>query len=269
MGPQSYVPQKIIDYVMKRETITLEDLIQNFNVSRTTARNYLSRLAGMDAAKRVGRGIYQVGKGTTATSKLSPELSRLANDLSGSFPMARFVIWSINMLADYAHYAIGRDLIVIETDKMLSASIRDALIQKGYHATVSPSKRDFQEYAYYGEKSVFVLERKETYGLSKLDEIAVPTPERIWLDIYYMITRKELSFPPSELGLMFANMLRKEGVNFNRLLRYARRRNLRDEIIIYLYSMRQSSELSIPDNVFTGRKNALETIDEMVEGAKE
>ena len=183
--------------------------------------------------------------------------------------MARFVIWSINMLADYAHYAISRDLIVIETDKILSTSMRDALIQKGYHAILNPQNRDFQEYAYYGEKSVFVLEREEAYGLSKLDETVVPTPERIWLDIYYFITRKGLSFSPSELGLMFANMLRKEGVNFNRLLRYARRRNLRDEMIIFLYNLKQSSPLPIPDNIFIGRKQAIEIIKEMVEGATE
>ena len=70
MGSESSVPQKIIDYAMKQETITLEDIIQNFNVSRTTAKNYLSRLAKMDAVKRIGRGIYQVGKGTTATAEL-------------------------------------------------------------------------------------------------------------------------------------------------------------------------------------------------------
>jgi len=267
MGSESSVPQKIIDYAMKQETITLEDIIQNFNVSRTTAKNYLSRLAKMDIVKRIGRGIYQVGKGTTATAELSPELSRLAQDLKRSFPMAKFVIWSINMLADYAHYAIGRDLTVIETDRILSPSMRDTLIQKGYHAILNPEKRDFQEYAYYGEKSVFVLERNEAYGLSKLDETIVPTPERIWLDIYYFITRKGLSFSPGELGLIFTNMLRKEGVNFNRLLRYARRRNLRDEIIIFLYNLKQSSPLLIPDNIFTGKKEAVEIIKEMVEGA--
>lgn len=95
----------------------------------------------------------------------------------------------------------------------------------------------------------------------------VPAPERLWLDLYYFITRKEFSFSPNELGIIFANMLDKEGVNFNRLLRYASRRNIRDEVIIYLYSLKKFSQLLIPDNVLVERKEALKTIEEMVKGA--
>jgi len=97
----------------------------------------------------------------------------------------------------------------------------------------------------------------------------IPTPERIWLDLYYFITRKDLAFPPSELGLIFANMLRKEGVKFNRFLRYASRRNLRDEMIIFLYDLRRSSQLPVPESMLAGRKGALSTIEEMVRGTRE
>jgi hypothetical protein len=269
MGNELLVPQKIIDFVKGRGTVTAEDLMQSFSVSRITAKNYLSRLAKMDIARRIGTGLYQAGREPTSSVEFPRGLLELAQDLRRRFPMADFVIWSMNMLADYAHYAISRDLVVVETDKTLSASVRDALIQKGYHATVNPERRDFREYADYGEKSIFVLERNETYGLFKLEGLCVPALERIWIDIYYFVTRNELNFSPGELGQMFANMLQKERINFNRLLRYARRRNLRDEILIFLYNLKQSSQFSVPENVFTGRKGALEIISEMVEGAKE
>jgi DNA-binding Lrp family transcriptional regulator len=269
MGSESPVPQKVVDYVTRHDAISVEEIMQDLNVSRTTAKNYLSRLAKMDVIKRIGKGLYQVGKGTTATVRLSDELSSIAQYIKKRFPMSKFVIWSINMLADYAHYAIGRDLIVLETDRILSPSIRDALIERRYHAILNPENRDFREYAYYNEKTIFILERSEKYGLFENQDVYTPTPERIWLDIYYLITRKELSFLPGELGLIFANMLRKEGVNFNRLLRYAQRRNLRDEIIIFLYRLKQSWQLSIPDTILVGKKEALKTINEMVEGARE
>jgi hypothetical protein len=258
-----------VEYATRHETISVEEAMRDLNVSRITAKNYLSRLAKMDIVKRIGRGLYQVGKGATATIRLSPELSLLTNDIRERFLMAQFTIWSINMLADYTHYAVGRDLIVLETDKFLSASMRDALLEKGYRTILNPEKRDFREYTYYGEKTIFILERIEKYGLVEIDEILLPTPERVWLDIYYLITRKELSFSPGELGLIFANMLRKEGVNFNRFLRYAQRRNLRDEMIIFLYSLKQSFQLSIPDKLLVGKKEALIIINEMVEGTRE
>jgi hypothetical protein len=269
MGPDSPVPQKAVEYVTNHKTISLEEVMQDLNVSRTTAKNYLSRLTKTNIVKRIGRGLYQLGEGATATVKLTPELSQIAQTIKKRFPMAQFAIWSTNMLADYAHYAIGRDLIVLETDKILSASIRDALRERGYRVVLNPEKRDFREYAYSGEKALFILERNEKYGLLQDDKALVPTPERIWLDIYYLITRKELSFSPGELGLIFSSIVRREGINFNRFLRYAQRRNIRDEMIIFLYRLKQSSQLSIPDTLLTGNKEALKTIDEMIEGTKE
>jgi DNA-binding Lrp family transcriptional regulator len=262
-------PQKVVEYVSKRETISIEEMMQDLNVSRTTAKNYLSRLVKMGVVKRIGRGLYIRGGGSTAIVKLSPELSQIAYYLRQHFPMAQFVIWSINMLAEYAHYAVSRDLIVIETSKILSPSIRDALIEQGYHAILNPEKKDFQDYTYYPNKTIYLLERSEKYGLIEIENLLIPAPERIWIDIYYLTTRKELSFSPAELGRIFANMLRREGINFHRLLRCAQRRNIRDEIIILLYNLKQLTKFAIPDNLFVGKKEALKVIDEIVEGAKE
>ena len=97
--------------------------------------------------------------------RLSPELVKIAKELREAFPMAKFAIWSLQMLSDYSHYMIGKDLMFIETSKMLSASMRDMLVSKGYRVVLQPEKRDFQEYAYYSERPIFILERKELYGL--------------------------------------------------------------------------------------------------------
>jgi hypothetical protein len=269
MGSELPVPQKVTEYAAGRETISLEEVMRDLNVSRITAKNYLSRLAKMDVVKRIGRGLYQVGKGDTATVRLSPELLRIAQEVRERFPMARFIVWSMSMLADYAHYAVGRDLVVLESDRVLSASVRDVLLEKGYRAVLNPEKRDFREYALFGGKTVFVLERSEKYGLAEVDGVLIPTVERVWLDVYYFVTRKELSFSPAELGLIFANMLRKGGVNFSRFLRYAQRRNLRDEMIIFLYRLKKSSQLFIPDSLLVGKRETLGTIDEMVEGTRD
>lgn len=265
------VPQKIIEYVMKRETVSIEDVIRDLKVSRITAKNYLSRLARMGAITNIGRGLYRIGTGRTGIVKLPPELSQLAQDLRERFPMANFVIWSLNMLADYAHYTIGRDLIFIETSRMLSASIREAILGKEYRVVLNPLDRDFQEYAYNKERTVFILERKELYGLVLLDGNLVPTLERIWLDLFYFVTRRKLSFDAHELGLIFANMLNKGEVNFDRLLRYAGRRGLFKEILIFLYELKRESRLGrfIPEYVLFGRRETFDTVMMMTRGASE
>ncbi|KON30186.1 hypothetical protein AC482_04490 [miscellaneous Crenarchaeota group-15 archaeon DG-45] len=259
------VPDRVLQYVSGREIVSIDDLVSGLGISRLTAKNYLSRLVGMELARRIGRGLYQVGGEEAVGVELNPALSGLVDALRERFPMADFVVWSLSMLADYAHYALGRDLFFVEADRLISASVRDFLLEKGYHAVLKPDKRNFREYTFYSEKPVFVLEREEKYGVGGF----VPTPERIWLDLYYLITRRELSFSAGELGTIFMNMLRREGVNFNRLLRYAQRRRLRDEMIVFLCSLRESYPGVIPEEVLAGRKGALEYIEEMVEGARE
>lgn len=271
MGYESSVPQKVLEYVTGRDIVSVEDLMRDLSVSHVTAKNYLSRLAQMGTVKSIGRGLYQLGKGDTVTVRLSPELSQLAQEIRERFPMASFVVWSLNMLGDYAHYTIGRDIIFVETSKMLSASFRDALVTKGYRVILLPEDRDFREYAYYDERSLFILERKELYGLNLLEGNLIPTPERIWLDIFYFVTRKQLSFDPFELGLIFANMVNREGINFDRLLRYSGRRGLFREVLVFLYELMRSGSRAgkrITEHVLVGRRETLSTIMAMVDGAK-
>jgi len=55
MNQKPSVPQKVIEYVTKHETISIEETVQDLSVSLTTAKNYLSRLSKMDIVKRMGR----------------------------------------------------------------------------------------------------------------------------------------------------------------------------------------------------------------------
>jgi len=254
-----------LDYIAAKEVVSVDDLVGDLGVSRLTAKNYLSRLVGMNRVRRIGRGLYQVSREETVGLELNPEVSKLLDLLRSRFPIADFAVWSLSMLADYSHYAIGRDLIFVETAPVISASVRDFLLENGYHSVLNPGKRDFQEYAQYSEKFVFVLERKERYGV----EGVLPTPERVWLDLYYLITRKELSFSAGELGIIFVNMLQRDGINFNRLLRHAQRRKLRDEVMVFLCNLRQTYRRLIPEEVLAGRKGALKHIEEMVESIRE
>jgi DNA-binding Lrp family transcriptional regulator len=271
MSAESFVPQKILECIRDKQVISIREISQIFGLSSITAKNYLSRLAQSGEIKSIGRGLYQVGKGETVVMRLSSELVRIAEELRGAFPMAKFAIWSLQMLSDYSHYMIGKDIIFIETTKMLSASMRDMLVSKGYRVILQPEKRDFREFAYYSERPVFILERKESYGLTEFEGNQIPTPERIWTDVYYFSTRKNLVFDPFELGLIFSAMVDREGINFDRLLRYAGRRGIFREILIFLYELMKSNSKvgkRVTEHILLGKRETLNTITTMVEGAK-
>jgi hypothetical protein len=271
MCPESSVPQKVLNYVKGKQVISSKEIAQTFGLTLITAKNYLSRLAQSGEIKSIGRGFYQVGKGEGVIMRQSAALTKVAKELRAAFPMAEFTVWSLQMLSDYSHYMIGKDLMFIETSKMLSASIRDVLISKGYRVVLQPEKRDFQEFVYYSEVPIFILERKELYGLMKFEGNLIPTPERIWADIYYLSTRKGFVFDPFELGLIFAAMVDRGGINFDRLLRYSGRRGIFREVLVFLYElMKSNSKLgkNVAEHVLLGRRETFNTIAIMVEGAR-
>ena len=271
MSSQFPVPLKVTDYVSSKQIVSVKEIAEALGLSSTTAKAYLSRLAQIGTIKNIGRGLYQLEKGEPVVMKPSPELIKIGKVLREAFPMAKFTLWSLQMLSEYSHYMIGKDLVLIETSKMLSASMRDMLISKGYRVVLQPEKRDFQEFALYSERPIFILERAEQYGLMTFEDNLIPTPERIWADVYYFSTRKGFAFDSFELGLIFAAMVDKGGINFDRLLRYAGRRGIFREILIYLYELMKSNSKvgkRVTEHILLGRRETLSMIDAMVEGAK-
>jgi hypothetical protein len=271
MCPESSVPSRIVDYVKRKQVISISDVAQTFGLTEITAMNYLSRLAMMGEIKSIGRGLYQAGKGEGVTLRPSVALAKIMKELRDAFPIAEFAVWSLEMVSDYSHYMIGKDLMFVETSKMLSASMRDMLVSKGYRVVLQPEKKDFQEFAYYPQVPIFILERKELYGLTEFEGYLIPTPERIWADIYYFSTRKNLVFDPFELGLIFAAMIARGGINFDRFLRYSARRGIYREVLIFLYELMKSNSKvgkSIAEHVLFGRRETFNTIATMVEGTK-
>jgi hypothetical protein len=160
--------------------------------------------------------------------------------------------------------------MVIETSKLLSVSMRDKLVAKGYPVVLQPEKRAFQEFTYYSKAPIFILERKELYALSDYEDYQIPTPERLWADIYYFSTRKGFAFDTFELGSIFAAMVEGGGINFDRLIRYSARRGIFREVLVFLFELMKSNSVisqSIPQRVVLGRRETFNTIVSMVEGA--
>jgi len=258
------VPDKIIEYIQTKELVSIEDVAQKHQISKTTAMNYLSRLSSLGIVNRVGYGLYQYGAPGKISIPVTPETKNIA-DLLGKFGEKNLRIWSLSMLSNYFHYTIGKDLIFIETNTTLKRSIRDMLIQNNYQAIIDPTKRDFKDYSLTNKEPVFIIDRKEKYGLSS-DDPKIPTPERMWVDLYYYVTRKELSFSPYELGTILGNMIESNIISYDRMLYYSNRRKIRDEIVIILYEAFKKIERESSLNVIFKGKGTVEKVNEIIEG---
>ena len=96
-------------------------------------------------------------------------------------------------------------------------------------------------YTYYDY--VFVEERLERF----LVRGNLPEPERLIVDVYFVITRKRLNFSPYELGVTLGNALRLRDIDVQRMLTYASRRGIGKEGTIILYEAKKQTGQSIEE----------------------
>jgi len=261
------VPDKVLEYLREKQAASIADVSEEFDVSDVTAMNYLSRLTGLGLANRVGYGKYEYGESMDTSLIISPELQRVLN-LVERFGEKNILVWSINLLSNYSHYAIGKDLFFVETSPSIKQSVRDVLLQSGYNVVLDPMRRDFRDYALDNLDTVFVMGRKEKYGI-KNGEPFIPAAERIWVDLYYYITRKGLGFSSFELGVMLGNMVEANALNYDRLLYYANRRKIRDEVVIILYECFKKSNNENLLKLLLKGKNTTSSIKQILDGALE
>ncbi len=249
------VPENVVEYIEKKEVVDADQMSKDLRISEISARNYLSRLKTSEKMTRIGKGTYRVKLGSRL--EMPSRTQRIYDIIKQQYSSGDFVIWSLGMLANYAHYEVGKDLIVVETNEALGYRIRELLLKEGYNAVLNPFKKDYMNYTYYDY--VFVEERLERF----LVRGNLPEPERLLVDVYFAITRKSLSFSPYELGAILGDALRSGDIDIPRMLTYASRRGIGAEWTIILYEAQKQTGAPIEDLI---KKVERETLDEIING---
>ncbi len=263
----SQVPQKILDYVKEKRFLTTEDLTLSFGFRRATAHNYLSRLKKMGIISRIGYGKYRVGKYVPPSTMMTQKVAIVVNAIKEKMPYAELTAWSTENLARFSHYAIGKDVIFIETHKGTSMKIRDILLENGIRSLVGPSRREMGNIFSLLDEPLVIFQRKETYATETQGGSRSPFLERMLVDLYFYITRLDFPYPLDEYGRVLHNALRTCTLNTDMLRKYASRRGLREEVSILLSMMKNRyPDLRIPE-LEEGLPETEAILDEIVKGA--
>lgn len=250
------VPERVVEYVNTKRVVNAIQMSEDLRISVGSAQNYLSRLKSEKKLIWTGKGAY---KASNSENRLEVpiDVELIRSLINERLPSGDFVIWSLGMLANYAHYAVGKDLIVVEAKKALTYRIRDILLNAGYFAILNPSKKAYKEYTYYNY--ILIEERRERFGVRG----NFPEPERLFVDVYFAITRKMLNFSANELGVIIGNALRMGDINMRRLLTYSSRRGIGTEMTIILYEALKRKDMSTEELL---KVQHLEVINEIIQG---
>jgi hypothetical protein len=264
------VPQKFTTHVLERESVTVGELVRELDLKELTVRNYLSRMKREGLLVRVGRGRYTVDRGVRQAPDVPDALERILHMISREFPQLNPVAWSSSMISDFTHNVPGRDLYVIDTPRNAVERLAHYLTARDVLVFKDPGPDSLDAFAWSNLEAVFLFGKGETTASVPLDDYRLATVDRIWVDLYFLSTRRGLSFPLAELGVVLMNAYRSGVISVDRMLMYSSRRGLRPEVLVILYELgKVDPDLGILGNVLPYGDRAPDWIEQVVIGASE
>ena len=94
--------------------------------------------------------------------------------------------------------------------------------------------------------------------------------DRIWVDLYYLCTRRDLPLPLHELGVVLLNAFRAGTISVDRMLKYSSRRGLRAEVLLIVYGIgRDGNENRMVDGILPHGMDAFDWVNEVIDGGRE
>ena len=226
------VSNNIIAYAENRPQFSVDDLISSVakGIERNTLSWHLSNLCKLGKLRRIGRGLYSTQIKTAYHVKASKKVRSLYHSLHKDFPFADFCLYDGSLLTPLLHDLSPNSTIYIETNRDVTESVFNHLSQK-YQGRLflAPTKEMTSKYIDLSQENIIIKPLITESPLTEDNGVPMPTLEKILVD-----TRVDADFfylHGYENMEMLRTAISHYDVNRTRLLRYADRRNEKENII--------------------------------------
>lgn len=226
------VSNNIIAYAENRPQFSVDDLISSVakGIERNTLSWHLSNLCKLGKLRRIGRGLYSTQIKTAYQVKASKKIRSLYRSLHKDFPFADFCVYDGQLFTPLLHDLSPNSTIYIETNRDVMESVFNRLSKK-YQGRLflAPTKEMTSKYIDLSQENIIIKPLITESPLTEDNGVPMPTLEkmlvdtRVDADFFYLHGYENLE--------MLRTAISHYDVNRTRLLRYADRRNEKENII--------------------------------------
>jgi len=159
---------------------------------------------------------------------LSEDASAILEFLQKLFPLVTFIVWETRAFNEFANHQLARNLIFVESEKLLCESLFNAVHEQSEHITLyKPVQKEIAMYSGYVTVSVLPLTSEAPINgyNARLEKLLVDLFANKVLD--KIISRGD--YPG-----IFEEAFSRYNINLNMMLRYAKRRNKADEVMSFM-----------------------------------
>jgi hypothetical protein len=159
---------------------------------------------------------------------LSDDAGYILDFLKKQFPLLTFMIWETRAYNEFANHQMARNFIFVEVEKPLGESVFNALHeQKNYTTLYKPSVKEIALYS--GDVTVSVLHLTSEAPINGF----YTTLEKILVDLFANKLLDRI-VSRSDYPEIFEEAFSKYSINYNLMVRYAKRRNKDAEIKTFI-----------------------------------
>ncbi len=183
--------------------------------------------------KRVGRGLYTIGKEFIYFPNITHSQKVLYNKIKKQFPLINICIWNTKCLNEFMIHQPGRFYQIIEVDKDATESVFYFLREKHTKIFLNPSVDILNRYIADKKEVTIITHLVSEAPIQEINKITTITIEKLLVDIF----SDEVLFSAQqgqEMVNIFQTAYEKYTINESKLLRYANRRKKKDAILNFI-----------------------------------
>ena len=226
----------ILNFAGSRNSFTLcelSDYVRSWGeISNSGILWHIKKLIKQNKLSRLSRGIYGAFEKKEFAPMLTDELHQLYNAISSEFPLIDVAIYSGQDITALQHHISANNALYVEVIKEASESVFHYLIDKRIKAYHKPNSDFMCDYVDLSEHCVIVKSLVSESPVKKIGSLWVPTLEKLLVDInadpdFYYLQGVEAAYIMDHARSLYQ-------LNTPKMLRYASRRGIREEMQSYL-----------------------------------
>lgn len=222
------IENQIRNYFESNKTLSKEELMvllrKDFSSwSDNTLNAYLYNLKKEGVINNLSRGIYTKGKIETFSPKINPKLKKIAARIHKTYPFTNYCVWDSSWLNDLMRHQPFKHFAIVEVEKIAAEQVFNDLNNNFPNVYINPDNTFFDRYISVLDNVVIVKNLNSEAPTLKLNELTIPTLEKILVDI--LIDDNLFAAQQGELDFIFKSAFDKYAINESKMKRYAARRN--------------------------------------------
>ena len=222
--------ENILTFAREHEMFSIADAQKNIapDIPIEQMTWYLNQMVKAKTLARVGTGTFTMNTKFDFTDRLENVAVEIYDSLHATLPFARMCIYDSSYISPLQHHLAGNNIIYVEVERNALESVFFMLKDAYKNVYLKPTKETIYQYVDNEVQSIFVKPLISEAPIKMVDSYPIPTIEKLLVDLYK--DKDFYMYQGAEYDYIFENALTLYNVNTTKLLRYASRRGIKNEI---------------------------------------